>query len=268
MNEITQRYQDDPDLPLEKQRAILLLHASSPAVINNDPPGARAGMFVGLLGGELVLFSSFVFVPVGFTLTFPQFTLGQKAPVNDDLGEMPREAVFYLAGQGGKQRAGHYLPNGDQVVETVTAYMLVEHDGRLHPSAFRFAHVAYPIGRQFGARAAARKAIVEGETVRGCTVGRYEMRAALETKNGRTYYVARPVFLGAVGEPSGSPLPQYRFAEELRAAFKRKEDWALLEPPEPPEPEKVIVEEPIPEADPPPRDDEPGDIDPNDEIPR
>jgi hypothetical protein len=112
-------------------------------------------------------------------------------------------------------------------------------------------HTAYPIGMQFGGRAAAVKAEVEGEKVKGYIVAKYKMTAVLETKNGKTYYVPKPVLFAKVGEP-GYPPAEYRFAEELRRAFKQGDDWASLEPPEPPAETKVI------EAEPPPADDHPG----------
>jgi hypothetical protein len=127
----------------------------------------------------------------------------------------------------------------------------------LHPSTFRFTHSAFTIGKAFGHRAAALTAEVEGKRVKGCTVAKYKMTPALETKNGKSYYVPKPVVFAKVGEP-GYPLAEYRFAEELRRAFKQGDDWASLEPPEPPPPTlppapaKVVIE-----ADPPPAVDNP-----------
>jgi hypothetical protein len=144
------------------------------------------------------------------------------------------------------------LPNGDQVVATVTVYMMVGYGGRQHPSAFRFSHSAYPVGKQLGSRAAALRAVIDGEKVRSCTVGKYSMTAVRESKNGKTYFVPKPTLLGVVGEPAGPTLPEYRFADQLRRAFKEGEDWTLLEPPEPAAETKVI------EAEPPPADDDPG----------
>jgi hypothetical protein len=226
---------DEPDLPQDQRRPLILLQAQSPQVINNDPPGARAGMFTGPLGDEQVLLEEFVFVAIGFTLTHPEFEPDQKAPVVPDHGEkLPSGAVFHYAHEG-YPRSCHYLPNGNQVVPTVTCYMLVQHGGRLPPSTFRFTHSAYTIGKAFGHRAAALRAEIEGERVKGCTLAKYKMTSALETKNGKSYYVPKPVLFAKVGEP-GYPPAEYRFAEELRRAFKQGDDWASLEPPEPPSP--------------------------------
>jgi hypothetical protein len=112
-------------------------------------------------------------------------------------------------------------------------------------------HSAYPIGRQFGSRAAALKAEIGGEKVKGCTVVKYKMTAALETKNGKSFFVPKPVLLGKVGEP-GYPLAIYRYAEELRRAFKEGLDWASLEPLALPAAKAVVIE-----VDPPPCDDDP-----------
>jgi hypothetical protein len=254
MNEITRRI-DESDLPQDQRSPLVLLQAPSPQVINNDPPGSKAGMFTGFLGDVRVLLNTFVFLPIGFTLTHPEFAPDQKAPVFDHGQKLPRDAVFHYAHEG-YPRSCHYLPNGNVVVPTVTLYMLVDHGGGQYPSAFRFAHSAYSIGRQFGSRAAALTAEVEGEKIRGCTVAKHKMTAVLETKNGKSYYVPKPVLFAKVGE-AGYPLPQYDFAEKLRRAFKQGDDWASLEPPEPPPtlppaPAKVVIE-----AEPPPADDNP-----------
>jgi hypothetical protein len=242
----------ESDLPFQDQHyPLVLLHAQSPQVISGDPRGAMAGMFTGRLSDEQVLLAEFAFLPIGFTLTHPEFAPNQKRPIFDHGKELPDGAEFRYAGKG-VARSGYYLPNGNQVVPTVTALMLVDYGGRQHASAFRFMHSAYPIGRQFGSRAAAVKAEVGGEKIKGCTVAKYKMTAVLETKNGKSYFVPKPVLLGVVGEPAGPTLPEYRFADQLRRAFKQGEDWASLEPPEPPADTKLI------EAEPPSPDDDPG----------
>jgi hypothetical protein len=225
---------NEPDLPQDQRYPLVLLQALSPQVINNDPKGAKAGMFTGRLDDEPVLFPEFVFLPIGFTLTHPEFVPGQKSPVFDHGKKLPDGAEFRYAGAG-VPRSGHYLPNGNQVVPTVTVLMLVDYDGRHHPSDFRFSHSAYPIGRQFGSRAAALTAEVEGERVKGCTVAKYKMTSTLETNNGKSYYVPKLMLFARVGE-AGYPLAERPFAEELRRAFKQGDDWVSLEPPEPPSP--------------------------------
>jgi hypothetical protein len=44
--------------------------------------------------------------------------------------------------------------------------------------------------------------------------------------------------------------PEYRFADELRRAFKKGEDWTLIEPPQPPAlpPAQTVVIEAAPQA--------------------
>jgi hypothetical protein len=288
MNDIARRI-DEPDLPQDQLTAVILLHGTSPQVINGDPLGAKAGMFATRFDGEAVLFTKFAFLPIGFTLTHPEFAPGQKRPVFDHGDTLPPDADFKLAREG-VSRSGHYRPNGNEVVPTVTCFMLVDHNGRQHPSVYRFTHTAYSHGRHFGSRAAALTAEIEGKKVKGCTSAKHLMTAVLETKNGKTYHVPKPVLFARAGE-AGYPLAQHDFAEELRRAFKQGDDWASLEPPEPSspllpeagaatvvieaEPEtkgkaegKVIEMRPVSEADPPPRtDDDLGDLDPDSETP-
>jgi hypothetical protein len=196
----------EADLPFQAQQyPLVLLQALSPQVIAGDPPDAKAGMFAGRLGEDQVLLADFAFLPIGFALTHPVFTPGQRTPIHDYGDRLPREAVFHLASEG-YPRSGHFLPNGDQVVATITIYMLVDHGGRQQPSAYRFSHAAYPIGKQLGSRAAALRAVVDGERVRSCIVGKYSMTAVRETKNGKTYFVPRPTLLGVVGEHAGPTL--------------------------------------------------------------
>jgi hypothetical protein len=257
MNDIVIRGSDRPDLPFESQVSLLaLLQGLSPQVIPGDPKhitGAMPGMFAGRLDGEQVLFTEFVFLLIGFLLTHPEFAPNQKAPIHDHGERLPREAVFHYAHEG-YPRSGHYIPNGNEVVPTINAFMLVDYGGRWVPGAYRFMHSAYLIGRQFGSRAAGYKAVVEGEKVQGCTVPKHKMTSYLDTRNGKSFYLPKPVFLGKVGEP-GYPMPEYRFVDELRRAFKQGDDWAALEPPEPPalpEAKTVVIE-----ADPPPCNDDP-----------
>jgi hypothetical protein len=248
MNDIITRGPDTPDLPFEDQRyPLVLLQGLSGQVIPGDPkhvPGAMAGMFYGRLDDEPVLVTDFIFVLVGFLLTHPEFAPDQKAPVRDHGENLPREAVFHYAYEG-YPRSGHYLPGGNQVVPTVNAFMLVKHDGQWHPSAFRFSHSAYPIGRQFGSRAKAVKAVVDGEMVKGCTLAKYRMTSYRETgRNGKPFYLPKPILLGKVGDPV-YPVVEYRFADELRRAYKAGDDWASLGQPEPPalpEPKTTVIE--------------------------
>jgi hypothetical protein len=226
-----------PDLKFQdQQQAMSLLQALSPQALVGDPryvKNARPGTFIGRLGDDLVVLVEFIFQAIAFLLTHPEFAPDQKAPVMDHGERLPPEARFHYAHEG-YARSGHYLPNGNMVVPTITALMLVILDGRQHASAFRFSHSAFPIGKEFATRAARLKGTAEGETVRVCTAGKYSMTAVRETKNGRTYFVPKSTLLGVVGEPAGPTLAQFRFADELRRAFKQGEDWASLEPPEPP----------------------------------
>jgi hypothetical protein len=245
----------EADLPFQNQHYPLkLLHLLSPEVIpggQQQIKGAVPGMYAGPLGDEQVLFRSFTYQLVGFTLTHPEFLPDQKAPIHDHGERLPREAVFHYVREG-YPRSGFYLPNGNEVVPTITALMLVDYGGRQHPSALRFSHSAFKRGRELYGRSGRLKAVVDGEPVRGCHLGKYEMTAVTETKGGKTYLVPKPTLLGVVGEPAGPTLPEYRFADQLRRAFKQGEDWTLLEPPAPPAETKVI------EAEPPPADDDPG----------
>jgi hypothetical protein len=243
MNDITRRI-DEPDLPQDQRYPLGLLQALSPPVINNDPPGSKGGMFSGFLGDLRVLLDTFIFVPIGFKLSHPEFAPGQRAPVGDHGDRLPFDAKFKYAHEG-VPRSGHYLANGNSVVPTVTALMLVDHGGRQHASAFRFMHGAYSIGRAFGSRAAAVKVEIEDKEVKGCIAGKYKMTSVLETKNGKTYFVPKPVLVAKAGE-AGYPLAEFDFAEELRRAFKKGDDWASIEPLAPRQveaPAKVVIED-------------------------
>jgi hypothetical protein len=209
----------EPDLPFhDQQHPLVLLQALSPQVISGDPCGAMAGMFTGRLGDEQVLLAEFTLQLVGFILSHPQFAPDQKAPIADYGVTMPCEARFHYA-QEGYPRSGFYLPNRNQVVPTITAWILVNHDGLQHPSALRFSRSSYRIGRELYTRASKLKAVVEGEQVRGCPLAKYSMTAVPETRNSKTYFVPKPTLLGVVGEPAGPTLPEFRFADQLRRAF-------------------------------------------------
>jgi hypothetical protein len=245
----------EPDLPFEDQHYPLgLLQALSPEVIpggQQQIKGAVPGMYAGRLGDEQVLFRSFTCQLIGFTLTHPEFAPDQKKPVPHG-ATMPPGAEFHHAHQG-YSRTGFYLPNGHQIVPTITALMLVDHGGRQCPSALRFQRSSFAIGRELYSRSGRLKAVIDGEPVRGCHLGKYEMTAVTETKGGKTYFAPKPTLLGVVGEPAGPTLPEYRFADQLRRAFKQGDAWAEIEPPEPPKPETAVIE-----AESPPADDDPG----------
>jgi hypothetical protein len=269
------RFVDDDDHGDFEDRLapLVLTQAMSSQVIVGDSryvKGAQPGMFIGRLGDEQVVLTSLVCQPIIFLTSHPQFTPGQRTPVHDFGERLPPEAVFHYAHEG-YPRSGHYLPNRDAVVPTITLLMLVDHDGRQYPGGLRFAHAAYPIGREFGIRAQRLKATIEGETARRSFFGKYQITAERETKNSRTYFVPKPTLLGVFGEPAGPTLEQVSFARDLRRACKAGDDWlALTEPPEPPaltkaEPASVVIEDA--EANPPAHAEVPADLDHESKIP-
>jgi hypothetical protein len=219
----------EADLPFQgQQQPLALLHPQSPQVLAGNDSRAVAGRFAGPLGGVEVVLTKFAFQLVGLTVSHPQFAPNQKAPVHDHGRYLPREAEFHFAG-GPYPRAGFYLPNHDTVVPTVTALMLVDHEGRQYPSAFRFVRTGHKEGKRLGKHAAALKAVVDGETVRGCICGKYLLEALLETGGAHSYYRPKWTLLGVIGEPGGPTVAQYRFAAQLRDAFKRGDDWTAIE---------------------------------------
>jgi hypothetical protein len=223
----------EADLPFQgHQQPLILLQPLSPQVVAGD---AVAGRFAGPLGGTQVMLAKFAFQPIGFTASCPQFTPGKNIPVAEHGRFLPPDAVFRRAGEG-VERSGFWLPNGDQVVPTVTAFMLVDHEERQYPSAFRFVRTGHKEGKRLGNHAAYLKAIVDGEAAFGCICGRYEMTAVIEP---RGYHRPKATLLGVVGEPGGPTVAQYRSAAQLRDAFKRGDDWTAIEVPALPAPALV-----------------------------
>jgi hypothetical protein len=223
----------EADLPFQgQQQPLILLQPLSPQVIDCDPhrvPAPRPGCFAGPLGGTQVMLAKFAFQPIGFTASCPQFTPGQKVPVAEHGAFLPRDAVFRRAGEG-VDRSGFWLPNGDQVVPTVTVFMLVDYEGQQFPSAFRFVRTGHKEGKRLGDHAAHLKAVVDGNMAYGCIVGKYEMTAVPEP---RGYYRPKATLLGVVGEPGGPSTAQCRHGEQLRKAFKANDDWTSIALPAP-----------------------------------
>ena len=252
MNDLIKRYVGDDveaDIPgLDQQQPIILLQALSPAVVNNDPKGARAGLYLGRLGDEQVLVPSFTCQLVGFIHACPEYPPDEKVSVGDH-GTLPRGAEFHKAG-GAYQRSGYYLANGHTVVPIVVALVLVHHNGRQYPSALHFRRSSYGIGRELYSRSRRLKAVIDGREMRGCYLGKYAVTAERDPKSGKGNFIPKVVLLGVVGEVTGPTLTEYRYASEARKWFKAGDDWALLEPPEPPPAEvKVIEAEPPPASD-------------------
>jgi hypothetical protein len=226
----------EADLPFQgQQQPLILLQPLSPQVVAGD---AVAGRFAGPLGDTQVMFAKFTFQPIGFELSHPEFAPDQKAPVFNHGRYLPRGAngAEFRRGGGGVERAGFYLPNGNQVVPTLTVFMLVDHEGRQYPSAFRFVRTGFAEGKRLGSHAAHLKAVIDGSMAYGCVVGRYEMTAVLEP---RGYHRPKATLLGVVGEPGGPSTAQGRYGEQLRKAFKHGEDWIVIEAPALPAPAPV-----------------------------
>jgi hypothetical protein len=231
---------DEADIPgLDQQQPIILLQATSPAVLNNDPEGARPGLYLGRLGYEQLLVPTFSCQLVGFAHRCPEFAPDQKVPIADH-GGLPREAEFHRLGEG-YPRPGYYLGK-NQVVPTVVASLLVDHNGRQHPSALRFQRSSYAIGRELYARSRRLNAVVDGEQVRGCHLGKYAVASERDPKSGKGNFVPKFVLRGVVGEPAGPTPAEYGYASEARRRFRNGDDWTLLQPPEPPTAEVTVIE--------------------------
>jgi hypothetical protein len=195
------------------------------------------------------------FLLLRFVLTHPEFQKGGiGGPIHDYGVDKPHDADFHYAHEG-YPRSGHYLPNGNEVVPTITAYMLAMIEGRLHPNIFRFTHSAHTIGKNLYFRTEKLKAAVDGKEERGCAVGQYRLTSTLRSEGGRSWFVPVWALLGVVGEAKGPMLEHARCALELRKAFQNGDtDWASLELPA----SAVTSSLPKPESDgppePPPRD--------------
>jgi hypothetical protein len=209
----------EPDLPgLDQQWPLVLLQGLSPAVVNDDPKGAKAGLYLGRLGDEQVLVPTFTGQLVGFIHSCPEYPPDEKVSVKDH-GMLPRGAEFHKAG-GAYQRSGYYLPNGHTVVPTVVALLLVDHNGRQYPSALRFQRSSYGIGRELYSRSRRLKAVIDGKETRGCHLGKYAVAAERDPKSGKGNFVPKVVLLGVVGEVAGPTVAEYHYASEARKWFK------------------------------------------------
>jgi hypothetical protein len=251
-------YSNNRDMPLQEyQPAIALLQSNSPQLIRGNKAfvaNAMAGTYLVPVGDGGIVLESLDFLLLRFVLNHPEFQKGGiGGPIHDYGVDKPRDADFHYAHEG-YPRSGHYLPSGNEVVPTITAYMLAMIEGRLYPNIFRFTHSAHTIGKNLYFRTEKLKAAVDGKEERGCAVGKYRLTATLRTDGGRSWFQPVCTVLGKVGEDRGPALEQARCAIGVREALLAGADWASLELPAP----AATPSLPKPESDgppePPPRD--------------
>jgi hypothetical protein len=233
-----------PDLLFKERQGITLAHQVSPELTPGDArhvPGLVIGGFAVPQGDVKVAFNDgFEFLLVGLTLDHPQYgadtAAGRGRYVTSHGVNMPREARWLDAGPG-VSKSGHYLPNGDKIVQTVTGHMLVGGFG----CGYDFYGSAFKVGKALAISAQRLRAIGEDETgkrieVRGCTLGRWRMTSFFEKKGAYTYPVPKATRIGKLGEAGGPTLEEWRVLQSLRQAFREGEEWMPMEAIEPPAP--------------------------------
>jgi hypothetical protein len=264
---------DVHDTPFQDRQAMVLVYGTSPELVfggSRYVEGASIGSYVVPQGDQRVSMRSVLFQPIVFTLTHPEFTVGDgddrgafvcdhgvKPPGDTDFlkasGDVSRKIGPYPAGLVGK--TGFYRINdrkpGNRVVPTITAFGLVNG----FAASFAMYGTAWKVGRDFASRAARLtvkvdpplmvnekdNALIDVSELHGPTLGVFTLTSRME-KGAYEYPV--PVISAArkLGEDGGPTLAQWRLAQGLRRRFQRSGmmDWTPLEaievPAPPPEP--------------------------------
>jgi hypothetical protein len=241
---------DGPDLPFRDRQRIVLVSATAPELIVGGPryvPGAVIGDFVVAQGDSKKVFKGskgFEFLLVGMSISHPEYlprSLG-GAFVCDHGLKLPSDAKWIKSNEG-TEKTGHWRQNGNRVVPTITAYMLVEG----HPAVYDFYSTAFNTGKDLSIRAGRVKAIISCEgvdgkvsetvEVKGYGTGKWLMISEIEKKLDRRYPIPIASLVGKLGDEKGPTLDEWRTLQDLRRAFKAGElDWQPLEAIEPPEP--------------------------------
>lgn len=237
---------DGHDTPFVGKSEMTLVYAASPEVLVGGPsfvPGAQVGGYAVSQGDKRIAFNNGVlFHPIGFRLSHPEYgpDVGDKRGqyLRDHGVARPDAAVWRDADGFQIQKAGYYLPNGNAVVPTVTAYGLVNGFG----VGFAMYRTAYNAGKDLVIRAERLrvKADIDGKTeeLRGCTLGVFKFTSAFEKRGPYTVPIPVATLVGRLGEEGGPTLAAWRKIQPLRRAFKEGGDWTPIEafdPPAPPE---------------------------------
>jgi hypothetical protein len=211
---------DAPDLVSGNRNKVVLAQTNSPELAVGDRrhvEGARAGGFVIPCGDVRVAVASVEFMVVGFNKRWDEYLPNRGRFVGPHPAK-PAAAIWLDAKrEKGVEKTGLWLPNGNRVVEVITAYLLLSSgDG----ATFDFYGSAFPIGRAFSDRAGNMRATVGGDEIHSCTVAKWGMSSVLRKEGDHRWYEPVVTLMGKLGEPKGPTIPQWRIAQTLRRAFR------------------------------------------------
>jgi hypothetical protein len=227
---------DTPDLLDRDRPKVSLIQTNSPELVPGEKrhvAGAVAGGFVIPHGDERKPVSGFTFMLLKLERVFNEYQPGRGSFVAAH-AEKPRGAVWLDAKRDGVEKTGLVLQNGNRVVETISAYILI--DGR-QPGVFDFYSTALSIGRDLGKQAYRLRVNIDGTEHRSYTLGKWRMGSTLEKKDNDRYFKPVVTLLGKLGEPEGPTIEAWRFAQKLRLSLKAgNPDWVPAEAIEPPPP--------------------------------
>jgi hypothetical protein len=225
---------DEPDLQLRDRSTITLMQTNSPQLIPGEkrsaPAGTTAGDFVARrLDGTQTVFkgkTGLMAQLIGCRLAHPEYEPSrgtQRGRFVHDHGERrPPDTRFLYADRDGVEKSGYYKENGNRVVPTITALLLVEGFGY----ALDFENTAYAVGQDLSSRAARLRVKIGDDVIGGPVVGKFLITSELEKKGDRRWFksVIGPVY--KLGEEKGPTLEEVRFAKGLRDSFKAGGEWA------------------------------------------
>jgi hypothetical protein len=266
---------EEPDLQLRDKSNITLMQTNSPQLIPGEkrsaPAGTAAGDYVARrLDGTQTVFkglTGFLAQVIGCRLSHPEYEPSrgtERGRFVEDHGERrPPDTRFLHADRDGVEKSGYWRENGNRIVPTITALLLVEGFGY----AMNFYSSAYERGEELGSRAARLRVKIGDDVIASPVVGKFLITSELEKKGDRRYFKPKVgSIIYKLGEEQGPTLEEVRFAKGLRDSFKAGGEWAPLEPPPPSSYPKLVTERS--NWDEPPRgDDEITSIDPDEEIP-
>jgi hypothetical protein len=254
------------------------LQTNSPQLVRDDKkryagPNAAPGDYVARrLDGTQTIFkgqTGFLAQVIGCRLQHPEYEPSRGTErgrfVKDHGARQPPDARFLYADRDGVEQTGWWRGNGNRILPTIIALLLVEGSGY----AMSFYRSAYERGEDLSGRASRLRVKIGDDVIASPVVGKFHITSEVVKEGDRRWF--KPVIGSVVyklGEDQGPTLEEARFAKGLRDNFRAGGEWAPLEPPAPPSSYPALVTEPPRWDEPPPRDDdEIVDINPDDEIP-
>jgi hypothetical protein len=226
---------DTPDLLDRDRPKASLMQPNSPELVQGDKyvKGATAGGFVIPYGEDRIPVPSFTFILLKLEKAFNEYLPGHGSFVTPHVVKPP-DAVWKNALRDGVEKTGLVRLNGNSVVETISALILI--DVR-QPAAFDFYRSALVVGRDLGKKAHRLRVNIDGAEYRSYTLGKWQMSSVLEKDSDHRWFKPVVTPLGKLGEPDGPTIEEWRLAQKLRLSLKAGElDWTPegIEPPAPP----------------------------------